>query len=158
MSNTRQKNITMNQVLEFLKQQIGKDASASPSPLMRWLNPTILSVDEGRVVLQYLIRPEMTNPIGNLHGGIVSAMVDDAIGVTTYSFGEPVFYSTINLVIDYFSIAKPGDMVIAETSILKKGRQFINAQCEIWNADRSRMLARGYSNLTKTEVKEGNRQ
>lgn len=25
----------------------------------------------------------------------------------------------------------------------------INAQCEIWNADKTRMIARGYSNLLK---------
>ncbi|RYZ52015.1 MAG: hypothetical protein EOP49_10500 [Sphingobacteriales bacterium] len=32
--------------------------------------------------------------------------------------------------------------------------QFINAECEIWNADKTRLIAKGYSNLFKTEIKK----
>jgi acyl-coenzyme A thioesterase 13 len=142
----------MNKTLEFLKQQIGKDSAASPSPLMRWLNPTLLAVEEGKVTLQYVVRNEMTNPMGNMHGGITAAIVDDAIGVTVFSLGESVFYTTITNSIDYFSSVKEKDSVIAETLIIKKGRQLINAQCEIWNADKSRLMAKGYSNLIKTDI------
>ena len=42
----------------------------------------------------------------------------------------------------------------AKTNIVKKGKQFINAQCELWNADKTRMIARGYSNLFKTAIKK----
>lgn len=144
----------MNKVLAFLKEQVGKDAYASPSPLMRWLNPVMLSAEEGRLSLEYTIRPEMTNPAGTLHGGITAAIVDDAIGATMFSFGEPVFYTTINNVIDYFASARENDKIIAETSILKKGKQIVNAQCEVWNSDKSRMLAKGYTNLIKTEIRK----
>jgi acyl-coenzyme A thioesterase 13 len=142
----------MNKSLEFLQKQVGKDASKSPSPLMKWLNATMLSAEEGKLSFQYQIRKEMTNPIGNLHGGITAAIIDDAIGATTFSFGEEHFYSTINLAVDYFGTATVNDTIIAETTVIKKGRQLINAQCEIWNADKTRMLAKGYSNLLKTTV------
>lgn len=62
-------------------------------------------------------------------------------------------WATMKYVIDYFASAKEGEFLIAQTSITKKGRQFINAQCEIWNADKSRLIAKGSSNLFKTEVK-----
>lgn len=143
----------MNQAIEFLKQQIGKESALSPSPLMRWLNPVILEVEEGHLAFQYKIRKEMTNPLGGIHGGISAAIIDDAIGATMFSFGEPYFYSTINNSIDYFSPAKENEIIIAETTVLKKGRQLANVQCEIWNADRSRLIAKGYSNLIKTEIK-----
>jgi acyl-coenzyme A thioesterase 13 len=142
----------MNKAIEFLQQQIGKEAKDSPSPLMRWLNPVMLSVEEGKISLQYSVRKEMTNPIGTLHGGATAAIIDDAIGATLFSFGEPYFYSTIHLSIDYYSPALEGELIIAETSIIKKGKQIINAQCEIWNADKTRMIARGYSSLIKTEM------
>ncbi|HTF02824.1 MAG TPA: PaaI family thioesterase [Bacteroidia bacterium] len=144
----------MNDTLEFLTAQIGKEATLSPSPVMRWLNPTLLSVGEGKITFQYRVRNEMTNPIGTLHGGISAAIIDDAIGAAVYTFGESHFYSTINNAIDYFGAAIENDIVIAEASVLKKGRQLVNAQCEIWNADKSRMLVKGYSNLLKTEIKK----
>lgn len=146
----------MNKVVAHLKEQIGKQASdtLTPSPLMIWLNPILISVEEGVVVFEYTVRKEMTNPIGTLHGGISAAIIDDAIGTAVYTFDEDHFYSTINNAIDYFSPARENDIVIAETRILKKGKQLINAQCEIWNSDKSRMIAKGYSNLIKTGIEK----
>lgn len=139
--------------LEQLKSFIGKEFSASPSPFMHWLNPIVFTVEEGHLEFKYKIRPEWLNPVGNLHGGVSAAIVDDILGATMFSLNEPYFYTTINNVIDYFSTAKEADIIIAETRIIKKGKQFINAQCEIWNADKSRLIVKGNSNLFKTEVK-----
>ncbi|ODS84031.1 MULTISPECIES: PaaI family thioesterase [Flavobacterium] len=142
-----------NEAFEYLKQHIGKEVSTSPSPFMNWLKPTMLAVEEGRLSFQYTIRHEMTNPYKTLHGGIVAAMIDDAIGATLICYGEPYFYPTINNVIDYFASARENDIIIAETSIIKKGNQIVNAQCEIWNNDKSKLLAKGYTNLLKTGMK-----
>ena len=138
----------------FLKTHIGKEISGSPSPFMNWLKPVILSVDEGSLTFQYTVRHEMTNPFGTLHGGITAAMIDDAIGATLIAYGEPYFHITVNLAIDYFAAAKEGDVIIAHTQVIKKGRQLVNAQCDVWNEDRTRLLAKGYTNLIKTEIKK----
>lgn len=95
------------------------------------------------------MRQEWLNPIGNLHGGVTAAIIDDILGATMFSLNEPSFYSTINNVIDYFSVAKEGKNIIAETHIIKLGKQFINAQCEIWNSDKTKLIAKGTSNLFK---------
>lgn len=139
---------------DFLRQHIGKEVLGSPSPFMNWLNPVMLSVEEGRLSFQYTIRHEMTNPFGTLHGGITAAIIDDAIGATMICYGEPFFYVTINNAIDYFASAKEHDIIIAETNIIKKGNTIVNAQCEIWNEDRTRLLARGYTNLLRTAIKK----
>lgn len=137
----------------FLRQFIGKTIQDSPSPFMNWLQPVILKVEEGSLAFQYTVRKEMTNPFGTLHGGITAAMIDDAIGATLISYGEPAFHVTINLAIDYFAPAREGDIVIAETAVIKKGSQIVNAQCDIWNENRTKLLAKGYTNLLKTPVK-----
>ena len=135
----------MNKVVAFLKEQVGKQAAdtPTPSPLMIWLNPILRSVEEGIVVFEYKVRKEMTNPIGTLHGGVSAAIIDDAI---------EHFYSTINNVIDYMSPAYENETVIAETKVIKKGKQLINAQCNIWNSDRSKLIAQGSSNLIRTTI------
>lgn len=135
--------------LAQLQQFIGKEFDQSPSPFMKWLNPIVVSAEEGYLEFQYKVRPEWLNPIGNLHGGVTAAIVDDIIGATMFSLNENSFITTINNVIDYFSTAKENDNIVAETKIIKRGRQFVNAQCEIWNADKTRLIARGTSNLFK---------
>ncbi|PKA83133.1 uncharacterized protein (TIGR00369 family) [Ulvibacter sp. MAR_2010_11] len=140
--------------LKVLKSLVGKEFSQSPSPFMRWLNPTLLAVEKGNLIFQYRVRPEWLNPVGGLHGGVTAGIIDDAIGATMYSLDETdYFFTTINNAIDYFSSARSGETVIAETSVIKQGKQFMNAQCNLWNWDRSRLLAKGSSNLFKTEIR-----
>jgi len=135
----------------LLRNSIGKQIEISPSPFMLWLKPVVIAVEEGSLTFEYTVRNEMTNPFGTLHGGVTAAIIDDIIGATLISYGEPVSYISINLVVDYFSAAKEGDTIIAQTQILKKGNRLVNAHCEIWNHDRTRMHAKGYTNLLKTE-------
>lgn len=140
--------------LEKIQSSIGKEFTESPSPFMRWLNPIIVAAEPGTLEFKYHIRPEWLNPVGNLHGGVTAAIVDDIIGATMFSLNEAHFYTTINNVIDYFSSVKAGESIVAKTTIIKKGKQFINAECEIWNSDKSRLIAKGSSNLFKTEIKK----
>ena len=142
----------MNKALALFKSMIGKDSADSISPLMRWLNPSLISAEEGELVFSYIVRKEMTNPMNSLHGGTTAAIIDDTIGATVYSLGNTHAYTTVNLAIDYFSSAKAGDTIFAKTSIVKKGNKIMNAQCEVWNEDCSRMIAKGQSNLIKTAM------
>jgi len=139
---------------EVLRAHIGKQITDSPSPFMSWLAPVVLAIEDGSLTFQHTVRKEMTNPFGTLHGGITAAIIDDAIGATLISYGEPYFYVSVNLVIDYLSAAREGDVILAETSIIKKGSQVVNAQCEVWNADKTKLIAKGYTNLLKTEIKK----
>ncbi|ABQ06390.1 thioesterase superfamily protein [Flavobacterium johnsoniae UW101] len=119
---------------------------------MLWMRPIVIAAEEGTVTFKYVIREEMSNPIQSLHGGVTAAIADDCIGATMFSLNEETFYTTINLVVDYFAPAHVGDTILAKTLIIKKGRQMVNAQCEIWNANETRLIARATSNLFKTNV------
>jgi len=142
-------------MLAIFKSLVGKDSSESVSPLMRWLNPNLVSAEEGELEFLYTVREEMTNPMNILHGGTTAAIIDDAIGAAVFSLGNSHAYTTVNLVVDYFASAKAGDKIFAKTSIIKKGNKIMNAQCEVWNEDYSRMIAKGHSNLIKTAVELG---
>jgi uncharacterized protein (TIGR00369 family) len=141
--------------LEVLQKHIGKEFTASPSPYMKWLRPVVLKAEQGQLSFQYIVRKEMTNPMGTLHGGVTSSIVDDIIGATIFSLNEDCFYTTVNLVVDYFAPASEGDVIIADTCIIKKGKQMINAQCEIWNENKTKLIAKGYSNLLKINIQKG---
>ncbi len=143
-----------NNQLEILQHHIGKEFASTPSPFMSWLKPIVLVAETGRLSFQYTVRKEMTNPMGSLHGGVTAAIIDDVIGATMFSFNETHFYTTLNLVVDYFSPAKEEDIIIADTTLIKKGRQIVNVQCEVWNEEKNRLIARAYSNLLKTGIEK----
>ncbi|MCD0471441.1 MULTISPECIES: PaaI family thioesterase [unclassified Flavobacterium] len=142
--------------LQELQNHIDKEFTASPSPFMLWMRPVVIAAEEGSVTFKYLIREEMSNPIKTLHGGVTAAIADDCIGATMFSYNENSFYVTINLVVDYFAPAKVGDTIFAKTTVIKKGKQMVNAQCEIWNEDQTRLIARAYTNLLKTDLSKRN--
>jgi len=146
----------MTKHLEILRSFIGKAFTASPSPFMRWLNPIIESVGHEYLEFRYTVRQEWLNPMGTLHGGVSAAIIDDIIGATLMCLDDPRIYITINNTIDYFAPAREGEDIIAKSYIVKKGKEIVNAGCEIWNADRTRLLAKGASNLLSKEI--GNRK
>jgi len=138
--------------LQVLQDHINREFIASPSPFMLWMKPVVVAAEEGTVTFKYFIREEMSNPVKSLHGGVTAAIADDCIGATMFSLNEETFYTTINLVVDYFAPAFIGDTIIAKTAILRKGKQIVNAQCEIWNSNQTRLIARATSNLLKTNI------
>ena len=140
--------------LKVLQQFIGKEFNQSPSPFMRWLKPTVRAAARGKLSFSYLVREEMLNPSGVLHGGVTAAIIDDVIGATMFTLNEQFFYTTINNVVDYFSIAKLGDTIVADTKIIKKGKQVVNVECAIWNEDKSKLIAKGSSNLMQVNIKK----
>lgn len=143
-----------NTSLSALQSSSGKEFTASPSPFMHWLKPIVLAAEEGKLTFQYSVHREMTNPAKILHGGVTAAIIDDVIGATMFSFGDPYFYTSINLNVDFLAPAFERDITIAQTSITKKGKQIVNAQCEVWNHDHTKLIAKGYTNLFKTDFKK----
>lgn len=140
--------------LEIMQDYIGKELTVSPSPFTHWLKPKVVSAEKGRLTFSFKVRRDMTNPLGTLHGGVTAAIMDDVIGATIYTLNENFFYTTINNVVDYFAKAFESETVLADACLIKKGNRIINAQFELWNEERSRLIARGYSNLLKTNVKK----
>lgn len=125
----------------------GKEITDSPSPFMNWLKPTLISAEQGSLHCSYVIRKEMTNPHGILHGGITAGIIDDLIGATVFILGLQQRFTTVNNNIDYFASAKEGDLITAKTTVVKQGRSIINLQCEIFLPAKNRLIAKGYSNM-----------
>lgn len=141
----------MGSIPNIINQFIGKDSKESVSPVMRWLNPIWLGASDKGLTFKYIIRKEMTNPYGTLHGGISALIIDDAIGATTMIYLPDYQCVTVNNIIDYKSSAIEGDTLIAETMLLENESKIIKLQCEIWNAERTKLVAKGISKMLKRQ-------
>ena len=140
----------MNQVLEFFKSNIGKtSAEISPSPFGRWLNGTLIGVEEGSLTMEFTMRKDMCNPGGIMHGGVAIGMMDDIIGLTSFMMGNQVFYSTVNLNTDFLYSAKPDEKLIVKSKIVRMGKKIAHAEGEIRN-EAGQIIAKCTTNLVAT--------
>lgn len=141
-----------NKILKVMKEYIDKEFINNPSRYGAWLKGVLKEVEEGKLTAEFVIRKEMTNAIGTLHGGVIAGILDDMMGTAVVSLGAKHFYTTINLSVDYFYPGKAGDVVTARAFIVKKGTMIHHAQCELWNLATNKLLAKGTSNLLKIDM------
>ncbi len=139
--------------LKFVQRFIGKQFTGSPSPFAHWLNGKIISVEEKAVEFQFLVRKEMTNPVGMLHGGVIAGMIDDCMGVNFFILGLEYFYPTINLNVEFFNAASEGETVIVKTKVIKQGKTVINIKADVINENNMKLVAQATSNLVVSKIK-----
>ena len=132
----------INPHLTIIQEGLGREFSNSPSPFTHWLKPIIRSAEPGALIFEYLVRNDMTNPMQVLHGGVSAGIMDDIIGATVFTMNLSHHYTTINNCIDYFAPAREGDIIEARTSVVKRGKQIVNLQCELWLPAKNRLIAR----------------
>ncbi len=140
----------MNPAIDFFRNNIGKtSAEISPSPFGRWLNGTLIEVEEDSLTMEFIVRKDMCNPGGIMHGGVAIGMMDDIIGMTTFLMQNQAFYSTVNLNTDFLYSAKPDEKLIVKSKIVRMGKKIAHAEGEICN-EAGQIIAKCTTNLVAT--------
>ncbi len=142
-----------NHIVDFLQTVIGKPAEG-PSPAGNWLGGILKEAKEGEITVDFVIREEMCNPVGTIHGGMLSLMADEVIGMTTFSLNTEYLYTSVNLVVDFLSNVRQGETVSVKAEVVRKGRNIINVSCFI-TSETGKLLAKVTSNMGKTQNKIG---
>ncbi len=134
------------QVVSMMKLFIGKKLGNFPVPcLTRWMDGTLLEAERGVFAMSVIVRPDMTNPAGFLHGGTQGAMLDDSMGHACATLGYKTAFFSTNLNIDYLGTAKAGDTVTVKASVYREGNSLMHVVGEIWKGDA--IIAKGQSNV-----------
>lgn len=130
----------------FFRSVIGQPMSSSPSPVANWLHGVMTEVEEGRIRAKFVIRKEMTNPQGVIHGGMVSTILDDLMGASVYTLNREVAYTSINLNIDFLYAAYEGEEITGEGQVIRAGKKVIHLEGRMWNAE-GKLMAKASSNM-----------
>jgi acyl-coenzyme A thioesterase 13 len=138
--------------IDFLRGLIGTSMSQSPSPVARWLNGTLREVEQGKLVADYIVREDMTNPMGTLHGGTASMIMDDIVGTMVYSLGREYGYTSVNLNCDFLNPARVGEKLVATANVIRPGKNIVHCECSIVNAE-GVIIAKCTTNLIQTGVR-----
>src|SRR5260370_9120827 len=91
------------------------------------------SVHDGRAIFRLDVGPRHKQIHGVVHGGILAALADTTAAIAAYTVvPKGVEIATLELKINYLEPV-PGGRVKADARVLRKGRNFIVAEFEIFN-------------------------
>lgn len=108
------------------------------------LGTRVLAVDSaaGTVRMSFKPRPDFCNPMGNVQGGFIVAMLDDCAAVAAVvASGKRIVVPTIELKTSFFGVARLGQTLFGEGRCLKMGRRIAFMEAELFDAD-GKLLAK----------------
>ncbi|MGO4157351.1 PaaI family thioesterase [Cupriavidus sp. YAF13] len=99
------------------------------SPLTDPWEPLYSRRSDQAIVLAVKLAQAHTNARGFAHGGLITALADNAMGLSCgMQFAEPRSLVTVNLSIDFLNVARIGQWLMFETSFTKVGGTLCFAQ------------------------------
>lgn len=73
-----------------------------PPPIVNLVDFRLLEVDEGRIVFGFTPAEYHYNPIGSVHGGVISTLLDSALSCAVHStLPAGVGYTTLEIKVNY---------------------------------------------------------
>ena len=116
---------------------------AASSPYYQAMGMELTEIDEGRVVLRVRIQPSQLNADGILHGGVLPAIADGAMGNslrTLYGLTAQVLTAEVHL---HYLRPVAGGSLLAEGRVVQSGRRLSFAEVEIRDEASGKPVARG---------------
>ena len=84
-----------------------------------------------QLTVNYIALESFTNPRGSIEGGMICAMLDDAMGILAALNQTSKPAATINLSMDFFRPCEVGE-VQAKAWFIKEGRKILSIESEAW--------------------------
>jgi uncharacterized protein (TIGR00369 family) len=118
-----------------------------PPPIAVVMNYTIAEADEGRATFVGEPGEEHYNPIGVVHGGYASTILDSALGCAVHTTcPADVSYTSQTLEVKYLRpITRDTGAVRAEAVVVHRGRRSATSEARLYSEADGKLLATGTS-------------
>ena len=132
--------------LDFLHRSASGQIPAPPVAELVGFQPTF--VLPGRVVFAYEPREEHYNPLGSVHGGILTTVLDTVMGCAVQSqLDAGISYATIELKTSFVRpVTVASGMLRAEGSVVHAGSRIATAEARLLDAE-DKLFAHATSTL-----------
>lgn len=111
-------------------------------PIMSTLGMRLVNFGDGKATLSLEVGKKFHNPMGTLHGGIMTDVADAAMGIATITtLGDDESFSTLELKMNFLRPVFEGK-ITAEGRVLHRGTTIAMAECVVKN-DAGKDVARG---------------
>lgn len=147
------KEIPQGALLQFIKDNyLGKVVTDSRSAAGNWMNFKLEAIESGKATISLEVKHDMTNPYGNIHGGMMALVMDEVIGWAVVSLDTNNHYTSLNLNVDFLYAIKEGDRLRATSEVIRAGKKIIHVECRVYDME-DRILGKATSNLIVTGMK-----
>jgi uncharacterized protein (TIGR00369 family) len=118
-----------------------------PPPIAVVMNFAIAEVEEGRAVFEGEPGEEHYNPIGVVHGGYASTILDSVLGCAVHTtLPAGVGYTSQTLEVKYLRpITGDTDVVRAAAEVIHRGRKTATSEAKLIAKESGKLLATGSS-------------
>lgn len=136
--------------IEMLQKNIGTSMKGKIAGFGSWLDGKISKItDEGDLEMEFVIREEMLNPMGHIHGGAIAAIIDEILGLQLFiKSEEESAHVSMTLNIDFLKAAQMDETITAIPQVTRIGRKTANVTCLLKNADGAK-IAQASSNFIR---------
>jgi uncharacterized protein (TIGR00369 family) len=112
--------------------------AAGLPPVLRTLGCEIVERGGDRAVMRFPVKPEFTNPRGQVQGGILGAMMDGCMAVAANGLATATMQ---------FTLLRPvsAGTLRVSAEVVRRGRQILYCEAEIRDGE-GRLVARGNQN------------
>jgi uncharacterized protein (TIGR00369 family) len=86
--------------------------------------------------------PDMANPFGSVHGGIIATVIDESCGAALMPLIEAASAPTVSLSVEYLHAVRIGGTYTVRSQIVRQGRAIAIADAHILNEEGT-VLVRG---------------
>ncbi|SFF66184.1 uncharacterized domain 1-containing protein [Actinacidiphila alni] len=130
--------------LDFLRACL--DGTYPAPPIMKLVDGTLEEVGPGRAVFALEPGEDHYNPIGTVHGGVISTLLDSAAGCAVHSTLEAgTGYTSLDLAIKFLRpVTVETGKIRAVGAVLNRGRRTALAEARLYDAE-DRLLAHATS-------------
>jgi uncharacterized protein (TIGR00369 family) len=129
-----------------------QDGRLPTPPAAATLGIDIAAVDPvaGTLEASFEALPSFCNPMGNIQGGSLAAMLDDTMGPTlAATLAAREFAPTLNLNVQFMAPARPGSLQ-SKGRITKRGRDICYLAADLFQGDRLVACATATAVIRKT--------
>jgi len=124
------------------------------SPAWAWLGLREVSSAEGEAVVEMTATEEMANSAGFVHGGMISALADSAMGRAVHTITPRVVRAmSFDLKLSFIAAAKVGETLSARGRVVHAGRRTAVTECRVEGAG-GRVVAAASGTFAITREKE----
>jgi len=118
------------------------------SPFVELIGGRLEEWREGYVRMSLTLEEHHTNPNGVMHGGVVTTLMDEALGGVIASvrgletmFAAP--HATVEMNASFLAAVRPGDRIVVEARVLRLGRRVAFGEAEAHRGDDGELIAKG---------------
>ncbi len=97
-----------------------------------WLGIRLVATEEGSATVEMQLTEDMANHAGFVHGGMISALAESAMGRSVGSLKPPVAVAMgFDLKVSFISPASVGERLRATGQVIHAGRRTAVTECRV---------------------------